>query len=408
MIPLEYLNLTCRSIDLALPPEGGPPPEALIRQVAGELTSASGDEMVALRGPHRWVQTYVPLRVPDPGARATPLRPRGVYLITGGLGGIGLGMAEYLAEQVQARLVLVGRSALPPRAEWAELVATQGTEQGMGRRVHRVQALEARGSEVLVLQADVADEAQMRQAVERGVAQFGAVHGVLHAAGVPGVGLMQLKAPETAAAVLRPKVQGTLAIARAVADLPLDFLVLFSSVTSANGGGPGQVDYCAANAFMDAYARSHATTHGRTVSISWGEWLWDAWQEGLLGYPEVARAELIRNRQTYGLSFAEGAEALRRVLSCQVAHVFVTTRDLGAMVEDMKNATARSRCRATRSSARRSRCILGQCWGQPISRRGTSWRNASRRSGGRCWGSRRSASATTSSSWGATPCSESG
>ena len=66
---------------------------------------------------------------------------------------------------------------------------------------------------------------------------------------------------------------------------PLDFLVLFSSVTSATGGGPGQVDYCAANAFLDAYARQHAGAHGRTVAISWGEWLWDAWQEGLQGFP---------------------------------------------------------------------------------------------------------------------------
>jgi acyl carrier protein len=191
-----------------------------------------------------------------------------------------------------------------------------------------------------VLQADVADAEQMRGVVEQAVARFGVIHGVVHAAGVPGVGLMQLKTAETAAAVLRPKVQGTLAVSQAVAGLELDFLVLFSSVTSANGGGPGQVDYCAANGFMDAYACRYPRRHGQTVSISWGEWLWDAWQEGLLGYPEEARAELIRSRQTYGLSFAEGAEALRRVLSSQLSHVFATTRDLRAMVEDMKNSTA--------------------------------------------------------------------
>ena len=181
----------------------------------------------------------------------------------------------------------------------------------------------------------------MRRVVEQALERFGAIHGVIHAAGVPGVGLMQLKSAETARAVLRP-VQGTLALSAALsgAEVKLDFLVLFSSVTSANGGGPGQVDYCAANAFMDAFANQQPQRHGQTVSISWGEWLWDAWQEGLQGYPEEARAELIRNRQAYGMSFREGAEAIRRILTQPLSHVFVTTRDLRAMVEDMENSTA--------------------------------------------------------------------
>jgi acyl transferase domain-containing protein/acyl carrier protein len=338
VIPLEYLNLTCRSIDIEW--EEGAPSAQFVEQLGSELAAETEDDTVALRGAHRWVQSYVPQHIPPVEHTAARLRQRGVYLITGGLGGIGLGMAEDLAASVQARLVLVGRTGLPPREEWAQIIETQGTETGVGRRIQHVQALEARGTEVLVLQADVADEQQMREVVRQALARFGVIHGVLHAAGVPGVGLMQLKTAEVMATVLRPKVQGTLALARAVAGLELDFMVLFSSVTSANGGGPGQVDYCAANAFMDAFARRHVKAHGLTVSISWGEWLWDAWQEGLLGYSKERRKELIHNRRTYGLSFAEGAEAIRRVLSCGLPHVFVTTRDLLTMVEDMKNSTA--------------------------------------------------------------------
>jgi hypothetical protein len=140
--------------------------------------------------------------------------------------------------------------------------------------------------------------------------------------------------------VLAPKVQGTLALVRALEGLPLDFLVLFSSVTSATGGGPGQVDYCAANAYLNAYAQRHAQEHGLTVAISWGEWLWDAWQEGLQGFLPEVRASFIENRRKYGISFADGAEALRRILCCQLPHVFVTTQDLLAMVQGSKQASA--------------------------------------------------------------------
>jgi acyl carrier protein len=106
------------------------------------------------------------------------------------------------------------------------------------------------------------------------------------------------------------------------------------------GGGPGQVDYCAANAFLDAYARRHAHDHGRTIAIGWGEWLWDAWQEGLQGFPEEARAFLIANRRAFGISFPEGMEALQRVLARPLPHVFVTTQDLSLIYEASRRASA--------------------------------------------------------------------
>ncbi|HCE72562.1 MAG TPA: beta-ketoacyl synthase, partial [Ruegeria sp.] len=213
-------------------------------------------------------------------------------------------------------------------------------EQGVGRRIQQVLDLEALGAEVLVIQADVTDAVAMAQAVNQAQACFGTIHGVLHTAGVPGVGLMQLKDAATAAAELAPKVQGTLALTRALAGVPLDFLVLFSSVTSATGGGPGQVAYCAANAFLDAYARKHVTDHGQTVAVSWGEWRWDAWSEGLQGFPEEIQAKFRAYRSTFGITFEEGAETLRRLLARRFPHLFVTSDDLLAMVEGSKQIFA--------------------------------------------------------------------
>jgi NAD(P)-dependent dehydrogenase (short-subunit alcohol dehydrogenase family)/acyl carrier protein len=322
-IPCEYPHITSRSIDIELPVS----PSALL----GELLSR-GDDVVALRGTHRWVPAFEPVSL---AADATPFRRAGVYLITGGLGGIALALAERLAASVQARLVLTSRTPLPPRAEWASLRAGDGSEETR-RRIRGVQRLESLGAEVLILQADVSDPIAMHRVVLESVERFGAIHGVLHTAGVPGVGLMQLKTAAAAARVLAPKIHGTIALCDALQDRALDFLVLFSSVASAAGGGPGQVDYCAANAFLDAYARRHADSRRRIVSIGWGEWLWDAWQEGLQGFPEHVRQQLIASRQTYGIGFDDGAEALARAIAAGLPHVFVTTRDITRMVVDAR------------------------------------------------------------------------
>jgi acyl transferase domain-containing protein/acyl carrier protein len=310
VIPQEYPNLSSRSIDIGLPVH--------VDRLAAEVLAPNVDEFVALRGTFRWVQYFEPHKLGR--SDEMRIRERGVYLISGGLGGIAMGLAEKFAKH-NARLVLVGRKA---------------------RRVPAVERLEALGAEVLVQQADVGEPRQIEGAVQAALAHFGRIDGVLHTAGVPGIGLMQLKTAEAAAAVLRPKVQGTMALAQALEGQQLDFFVLFSSVTSATGGGPGQADYCAANAFLDAWARRHVDKFPRVVSISWGEWQWDAWQEGLKGFPETIRRFFIANRRYYGLTFEEGTEALLRILASDLPHVFVTTQDLPSMVARSRASSAAS------------------------------------------------------------------
>ena len=148
-----------------------------------------------------------------------------------------------LERKSKAKLVLTSRSGLPPREEWNAWVENHEAADNASRQIRQIQDIEALGAEVLVLPADVADEAQMRVVIQQAIATFGTIHGVLHAAGVPASGLMQLKTPEMAASVLAPKVVGTLVLERVLQDIPLDFLVLFSSMSSITGGGPGQVDF---------------------------------------------------------------------------------------------------------------------------------------------------------------------
>jgi acyl transferase domain-containing protein/acyl carrier protein len=328
VIPQEYANVRCRVIDVLLPPAGGSLP-ALATRLAGELDEGGEAPMVAYRGGHRWIQDLEPAPLPA-AAPMTSLRSRGVYVITGGLGGIGLVIARHLAETVQARLVLIGRSGLPPRAEWPRWLESHPEEDTTAQRIRAMQAIGAAGGEALALQADVADRAQLAAALAEARQRFGAIHGVVHAAGIAGGGIIQLKTPEIADPVLQAKVQGTLALSELLADPELDFLLLCSSITAVMGG-PGQVDYCGANAFLDAFARSRDGAPGpRVHSVNW-----DAWQEvGMATNTRVPAALAARRARELvdAILPAEGVDVFGRVLASPLTEVIVSTRDLPRLI----------------------------------------------------------------------------
>ncbi len=305
VIPQEYPGVTCRLIDLD-------PGEAVDDALFGELSLPGADPIVALRGGHRWVQAHERLEAPQ-GASGL-LREGGVYLITGGTGGLGRALAEHLARTHRARLVLLSRSA------------------GADAQAHATSAIEAAGGEAIAVAADVADPAALRAAVEKAERRFGPIHGVIHAAGVPGAGLIQLKTVAAAEAILAPKVGGALALAEVFAGRDLDFLAFYST-TAAIVGGLGQVDYCAANAFLDAFAVDLARRlRTRVVSIGWGPWQWDAWQATLTAAVPQMQEAMAAARAAYGITFEEGAAAFEAALSCGVPHVIVSPQDLDEMV----------------------------------------------------------------------------
>ncbi len=339
VIAQEYPTLSCRSIDIVVPCQESPR-RVLVTHLLGEITTPTKEPIVALRRTGRWLLTFERLHIPPQDLRETPLRPGGTYLITGGLGGIGLAMAQYLARAVQANLVLISRSGLSEREKWQQILQEQGNEKGVGQQISQVLALEELGSSVLPLAADVSDPSQMEAVIQQTLTTFGALHGVIHAAGLPGIGLMQHKSAEQAANVMTPKVQGTLVLDHALRNCELDFLVLFSSITSSTGGGPGQIDYCAANAFLDAYALQHAHDTCRTVAINWGEWQWNAWDAGLSGYDEETQEFFRANRKAFGIGFEEGAEALQRILTQPFPEVIVSTQDFGIISRLSRDHTA--------------------------------------------------------------------
>lgn len=300
VIPQEYPQLSCRFLDIELPAPGSLAEGQLADQMIAEAQLHSSGAAIAYRGSHRWLQTFEPIRRDRPAPAC--LRSGGVYLITGGLGGIGLALARHLARTRQAKLVLLGRSGLPPRDSWAEWLSAPGQAAAMGLRIQQVMALEALGAEVLVLQADVAQESQLRAAIAQARQRFGAIHGVIHAAGEAGGGLIALKTAAMVEQVFAPKVRGTQALQAVLANEALDFMLFCSSMTAILGGF-GQIDYCAANLYLDALARASSRQSAFPVlSVNW-----DTWR----GVGMAASQSL---PEGLGISAEEGVEAFERVL----------------------------------------------------------------------------------------------
>jgi acyl transferase domain-containing protein len=270
VIPQEYPNFTCRCIDLdERDLESAAGLQRVVDQLRREFREPGENEVIGYRGRHRWLRDFDSVVVRD-----TPLtlRSHGTYLITGGLGGVGCAIAEYLAKETRANLVLVGRSALPPEKDWDAHSHFAASDDTVRQRIAAVRKCRQLGAEVLVLQADVTNPEEMRRALKVARGRFGEIHGVIHAAGVAGGGLMQGRALKDVRAVVAPKVRGALVLDELLREDKLDFFLLCSSI-NAVVGGPGQSDYCAANAFLDAFAHERMRRSGDlTVSVNWDTW----------------------------------------------------------------------------------------------------------------------------------------
>ena len=329
-LPQEMPHVSCRTIDVILP-ESEDETDLLIGQLLGELDEPPEAYVVAYRGRYRWLQGWQSVRL-ESGSRSGALREGGVYLITGGLGGIGLALARHLAERVRARLVLVGRTALPPREEWTSWVERGDEADGTAAKIRAIRSLEEAGANVLVFSADVADSDQMANVLAESRRRFGAINGVIHAAGVVELGIIQLKTRETAERVLRAKVLGTTVLWDLVDEDEPDFFFLCSSISTVVGG-PGLADYRGGNAFLDAFARHRmAAGNGRTRVVSTK---FDAWQEvGMAVAPGEA------HNLPDAIHPTEGVEVFDRVLASDLTEVVVSTRELPLLITLASRETA--------------------------------------------------------------------
>ena len=190
-------------------------------------------------------------------------------------------------------------------------------------QIEKIRELENAGSEVLILNADVANAQEMERAFLT-ASKSRNIDGIFHLAGVPGSGLVQFKNADSSARVFQPKVFGTEVLAAMIRRFPVDFMVMFSSITSVTGG-IGQVDYCAASRFLDAVAQSgDPAKKTRFISIAWDAWQSDTWQDPALSAFPKLRDLLKMRRKQFGITSTEGMAVLRRVLaSSLLLHIII-------------------------------------------------------------------------------------
>ena len=242
--------------------------EDVARQLWKEISVPDGEDQIAFRQGRRYVGRLVRKRRSDSFEAPLKWRTDGSYLITGGLGDLGLSVARWMVEQGARRLILMGRSQLPPRAQWNS--AEPGSR--LAHQIAAIREMEALGASVHLASVDVADEVQLSAFLDEFRAEgWPPIRGVVHAAGVLQDGLLVQLDTAALNSVLRPKMMGGWLLHRLLEDAPLDFFVLFSSAGSLLGQ-PGQGNYAAANAFLDALAH-HRRAQGRpALSINWGAW----------------------------------------------------------------------------------------------------------------------------------------
>ncbi|MCC5666153.1 acyltransferase domain-containing protein [Nostoc sp. CHAB 5784] len=363
VIPQEYSNIKCRSIDVTIPSPGNWQEEKFVNQLLTELKANSSDSVIAYRGLERWVQTFESVQL-DANVPDTPrLREKGVYLITGGLEEIGLVVAEHLAKTVQAKLLLLEVEDFPNRQDWLEWLTTHDEQDNISRKILKVQELENLGAKVLIKSADVVNLAQMQSAIAQTQEQFGQLNGVFHTAKIPVENLFTPIAeidPTECKQQLQQKRQGLLVLEEILQSQKLDFCLLMSSLTSVLGG-LGSVSYSATSLFMDIFAYQH----NQKNSVPWMSINWDAWQFRTDNQPIFASTSLAE----FGIQPQEGINALERILLWSQYHqIVVSTGNLQSRIDQwikLESLQDKSTAQQVSLSSRHSRPNLKNAYVAP-------------------------------------------
>ncbi|SUA70792.1 putative polyketide synthase pksM [Paenibacillus polymyxa] len=270
---------------------------------------------------------------PSRSEEKLPWRDGGVYLITGGSGGLGLLVAEELVRRTQAAtLILTGRSPLD------------------GNRQTRLKELESSGARVVYKQGDITDRNTVTSLLESIQEEFGRVHGIIHCAGVIHDNFILKKSREEFIEVLGPKVKGLVHLDEVSSGQDLDFFVLFSSI-SGSMGNPGQADYATANAFMDAYAAYRNTLveaqqrRGRTLSIRW-----PLWKEGGMRIDADTEKLMRQNMGITPLQTESGIQALYQCLTSSKDQVMVLEGEPEKIEAYLAKAVSQAGIRAIQAS----------------------------------------------------------
>ncbi|MEO7005257.1 MAG: beta-ketoacyl reductase [Acidobacteriaceae bacterium] len=291
-----------------------------VEQVVGELIAPDAERQLAFRNGKRFA---VRLHSSSFETKSGPVVFRGdaSYLISGGLGGLGLTLAHWMLLHGARRFILAGRTPLPPRAEWRSLPVDHPAKS----KVEGILDLERLGASVHPAVFDVANLEDVKVYLDAFHAEgWPAIRGVIHAAGVVDDQLMLRLSEQSFASVIRPKVAGALALHQATIDLELDFFTLFSSISSVLGQF-GQAHYAAGNAFLDHLAHWRRGCGLPAVTINWGPWS----EVGL--FARLDGTDKIGRSGVFPMLPEQALQAMERIQSLSPVQTVVVSADWSRM-----------------------------------------------------------------------------
>ncbi|BAY50317.1 AMP-dependent synthetase and ligase (plasmid) [Scytonema sp. HK-05] len=309
-IPQELPNLNCRHIDL---------PYAEVETngayILQEMQVSSKEREVAYRNRQRFVPRLEKVDLTSEPKSPVTFKQGGIYLITGGLGGIGIQIAQYLLKHYQTRLLLLGRTPIPDKSTWN---AHLEKEDAVAQRLKAYQELEQLGGEVIYEAVDICDLKQLQIIVEKAKSRWGKnLDGIIHLAGTFHEQLVLEETQENLAAVLRPKMLGSWALHQLVKGNKDSIFINFSS---AHGffGSTAVGAYAAANSFLDSFSHYQKYNSGLSSYCL----VWSMWDETGMSQGYQMK-NLIRAKGYYVMSLSQGISSMLASLQHQQAHILI-------------------------------------------------------------------------------------
>ena len=258
----EYPNLKIKCIDM----DFGCEAESII----AEFQTVHKTRMIALRNGRRYIEQLKRVKREQNPSNSVKIRENGVYIVTGGLGGIGLEIAKHMASGTNLNVVMINRSEMPERSRWDTILETE-KDLKLCSKIKSIMDIESLGSKVTYYNGDVADMQSMKLIIEDVIKNYGKINGIIHSAGIAGNGLAITKDEKRIKEVMAAKVKGTWIIDSLTSNLNMDFLLLFSSAETLTTSA-GQSDYAAANYYMDTYCYYRNKRNQPTFCINWAAW----------------------------------------------------------------------------------------------------------------------------------------
>jgi acyl transferase domain-containing protein/acyl carrier protein len=327
VIPLEYPNIKCRNIDVE-----NNEIEKAANNILRETCIETSNRLVAYRNDIRWSERIRPIKIDNISTKRC--KKNGVYLIIGGMGGVGLSIAEYLGKEYQAKLILVGRTSFLDKELWDNWLIEKGNNDEISKKILKIREIEFAGGTIDILHGDVINYSEMEEIVKYILNNYSSINGVIHAAmTVDRAGLIQNRKKVDNEKVMNSKIDGTINLYRLFENKNIDFMMFCSSLTGVIGN-PGEIGYVAANEFIGYFASvMNKRSSTFITAIDWNGWL-----EVGAGIKVVKESLKVRNIKINEINYndllpnfinpKEGIEIFKIVMGNYFSRVTISKRDI--------------------------------------------------------------------------------